>query len=161
MTPDASRRTEIERKIIAPSRTGINEAFGCWVHPNAAQSKGYVQVYMCSSRKLEFVHRLAYEYARGPIPTGLLVCHTCDVRRCCNPEHLFLGSAKDNYRDSVAKSRNTRGEVHGCSKLTDRQVIDIRLDLRPRSVIAMEYGISVGTLSDIKLRKTWKHLKET
>jgi hypothetical protein len=51
------------------------------------------------------VHRIAWEETNGPIPGGMLVCHHCDVRLCCNPAHLFLGTAKDNTRDMIAKGR--------------------------------------------------------
>ncbi len=49
----------------------------------------------------------------GAIPSGLQVCHKCDVPACCNPAHLFLGTAADNQHDKVAKNRQARGAIHG------------------------------------------------
>jgi len=50
-----------------------------------------------------YAHRFAYETVHGPVPKGKAVCHSCDVTRCCNPAHLFLGSQGDNIRDAAAK----------------------------------------------------------
>jgi len=53
-----------------------------------------------------FVHRLVYEKTYGPIPKGMMVCHTCDNRKCINPLHLFLGTAQDNMNDMRNKNRS-------------------------------------------------------
>jgi HNH endonuclease len=51
------------------------------------------------------VHRLAWEHANGPIPEGMQVLHKCDEPRCCNPDHLFLGTQAENMADKVRKGR--------------------------------------------------------
>ncbi len=58
-------------------------------------------------------HRAAYEDAFGPIPAGLVVRHTCDNKRCINPEHLVVGTQRDNIQDAKVRGRLATGERHG------------------------------------------------
>ncbi len=73
-------------------------------------------------------HRMAYELAKGPIPEGLVVMHSCDVRSCCNPVHLSVGTAGDNNTDRAKKRRNAdiRGEKAPQAKLTDEGAALVR-----------------------------------
>ena len=77
----------------------------CLIWTGPATKDGYGV--MTIGRKKQYrVHRIAYEIANGEeIPPGLLVCHRCDTPLCVNPDHLFLGTARDNMRDMIAKGR--------------------------------------------------------
>lgn len=87
---------------------------GCWVSRFAPTSYGYVQVNFKGKRV--FQHRLSYMIHRGHIPDGLYVLHTCDNRRCWNPEHLWLGTISDNKQDELKKGRNYEANRTHCPR---------------------------------------------
>lgn len=99
---------------------------GCWLWNSAMTTRGYGQFYTYENGRdkptRHQANRLAWELFRGPIPEGLFVCHTCDVRHCVNPEHLFLGTPKDNTQDMLKKSRGVQCKP----KLTLEQAEQIR-----------------------------------
>lgn len=106
-------------------------------------------------------HRIAYELCRGPIPAGLLVCHSCDNPACNNPNHLWAGTPADNMRDMVAKGRSARGVRNGRALLTEDQVRQIREHVAAGSSpgsVAMLYGVSRWTVREIAARRHWAHV---
>lgn len=81
----------------------------CWIWTASFFTNGYGQFRHGSrtdgTRKLDHAHRMAYRLEVGQIPEGMLVCHKCDNKKCVNPDHLFLGTSKDNTQDMIKKGR--------------------------------------------------------
>lgn len=102
------------------TRVDIREPDECWPFLGARNAKGYGQ--MRVKMRQHPAHRLAYATATGTEPGDLCVLHRCDNPPCCNPAHLFLGTHGDNNRDTAAKGRTARGELHHKAKLTAEQV---------------------------------------
>lgn len=106
-------------------------------------------------------NRAAWILIKGPIPKGIFVCHKCDVRACCNINHLFLGTHQDNIADAVQKGKFLRGENHVRNKLTEKQVKEIREKYKPGisfESIARKYGVSWQNIQSIVKRQIWKHV---
>lgn len=123
----------------------IDDIKGCWLWTGAKDAAGYG----LSNKKR--AHRIVYQILRRTIPPWILACHTCDIRNCVNPEHIFMGSSEDNARDAARKGRTRR-------KLTDEQVEAILRDDRSASRIAPEYGVSIGAILDIRRGETYAHI---
>lgn len=76
---------------------------GCWLWTGCVNGTGYGTI--CVHGKRTLAHRFSFEMHRWVIPEGKSILHTCDVRRCVNPEHLFLGTQKENLLDAQKKGR--------------------------------------------------------
>jgi len=131
----------------------------CWHWQGALAKSGYGQLRVGDSAA--YAHRLSYELHNGPIQPDMYVCHTCDTRTCVNPAHLFIGTHQDNVADMVAKKRHTFGSANPGAKLSEDDVLAIRLLFDGQSSlesIAHQFGISRQTVKDITRRRTWRHL---
>lgn len=132
----------------------------CWLWQGYCIADGYGS--MSVGPKPTAAHRYSFELHKGPVPDGLFVCHSCDVRNCVNPDHLWLGTLSDNNRDMALKGRAASGSVNANSKLTERDVITIRLLMSEglsNGAIGKRYGVSKSTIWSIKRGITWGHLK--
>lgn len=86
----------------------------CWLWTRRKNPSGYGAFEASGVSWL--AHRAAWTVSKGPIPSGMHVCHKCDTRPCCNPSHLFLGTNADNVADKIAKGRGARNTRSFCSR---------------------------------------------
>lgn len=133
----------------------------CWLWTGGKNKAGYGSIGLggkgAGNRN---VHRVSWELHFGAIPKGFFVCHKCDNPSCVNPEHLFLGTPKDNMVDMITKGRkrSALGSDSSNSKLTEDQVLQIFNDERIYKEIAKEFNITHEQVGSIKRKKDWKHL---
>lgn len=91
----------------------VEKTDSCWLWRGCVHYLGY-GVTSVGGKQVR-AHRLAWTYANGPIPDGLLVRHKCDVPLCVNPDHLLLGTYADNAADMVSRGRQAKGDRNGRS----------------------------------------------
>ena len=157
----------ITRALHLFGRTVKNE-MGCMEYSGCIQGNGYARATVM--RKTDYAHRHVYRLFVGDIPKGADVCHSCDNRRCINPDHLFLGTRKENMQDAVSKGRQARGRVLSEKKqgelsyLAKLKVSDV-LSIRAKRLLgiatktlAIEFHISSDNIRRIVRRDTWRHI---
>lgn len=107
-----------------------------------------------------YAHRLVWEVINERSASGLVIRHSCDTPACINPAHLFAGSHGDNVTDKVNRGRQSKGEIHYASRMTEEFVTQLRAMSKPINFQSLcnETGISVGALKAAYYGHTWKHL---
>ena len=131
---------------------------GCMLWIGYIQPNGYGYVNVGCAKAP--AHRLALVLSGVFVPRGMDVCHTCDVRNCVNPAHLYVGTRKQNMADCSARNRHNKpsGETHWRAKLSADQVLSIRLRRAAGELqksIAESFGINAATVSRIA-RSIWR-----
>jgi len=106
-------------------------------------------------------HRASYLLNKGKIPDGLVVRHRCDNPICVNPDHLTVGTQKDNMQDCLQRGRFNalRGEAHHGAKLTSGQVVEIRARLgdgADHSILAAQFGVGKEQIRRIGRGDSWR-----
>ena len=116
---------------------------------------------VCFGGKSSTAHRVVWSVIHGVPYPDMEVCHKCDNPACCNPSHLFIGTAKDNAQDKILKGRGVsfKGSTNPMSKLQESHVKEILMSDESYSYLAKKYGVSWASIQLIKKRKTWRHVK--
>lgn len=154
----------------------VHKSTECWEWRGLTDRDGYGRIRPGFGRVYWRAHRLSWLIHRGPIPEGMHVLHRCDNPPCVRPEHLFLGTNRENIDDRVRKGRSLSGERHplrtganpgvrgsqvGTAKLSEASVKEIlSLIARGRSMrsLAREFAVSHFAIQQIHHGRRWKHV---
>ena len=155
ITREGTPRERLFTKIVQSPNP---DACWAWTGRVLPGPRGYGSLKVDGRETL--AHRLMWELTNGPIPDGLCVCHRCDNPPCCNPDHLFLGTKKDNTLDALEKGRlfNPKGEQNPNAKLTADRVREIRSASGTIRELATRYGVSPALIGFIRQRRAWRHI---
>ncbi|MFC6760417.1 HNH endonuclease signature motif containing protein [Sulfitobacter porphyrae] len=128
-------------------------------------SYGYGRLRIAPSRAQYRAHRISYRIAFGKDPGELYVCHKCDNPQCCNPSHMFLGTAADNNADKIAKGRTRSGDHTGANngnaKLTEamaRRAVELIQAGKTNVAIGRELAVGHSLISRIRVGRSWRDL---
>ena len=163
-----------------------DDPLSCWEWQGARIPAGYGSINPKAHEGEKLAHRLVWHVTYGPIPEGQWVLHKCDNPPCCRPDHLFLGTHRDNMTDMASKGRQwtqrypervVRGDAHPMrrnpdllkwgernprAKLTEGQVVEIHRRYAAGGIsqpaLAAEYGVDQALIWRIVHRKAWRHV---
>jgi hypothetical protein len=142
---------------------------GCWLWRAAIRGECGYGAFKYDG-KVRSAHRVAYRIFKGDIPDNMCVCHTCDNKICVNPNHLFLGTKRDNAIDAYNKGRMKAPEGgrfqngHRAinASLNNKTVSLIRMDLEngiSQQAIASKYNIKRHIVADISCGRTYTNVQ--
>ena len=160
------RSASMRGRINKPLADRISEKItyeptsGCWLWTGGLSSYGYAAMQINKMQRL--VHKIMFERCNGEVPDGGILCHTCNVRSCVNPNHLYVGTPASNYHDAVAANRHPHGDTHGHAKLSEVDVRDMRrlyADGMSLTAIALTFGVTRPTATKACKGASWQHVK--
>ncbi len=129
---------------------------GCHIcTSHCVDTEGYV---ICMrNKKRRPIYRHIYRLYKGAPRKGMVIRHTCDNRRCINPEHLILGTHQDNVKDRVKRGRSANGIRNGRAKMVPKEVLKVYRDKKSsRKELAEKYGVDKQVIRKIQLGITWR-----
>ena len=143
----------------------------CWEWLGCKNYFGYGVFHLHGNTNL-LAHRMSMYIEVGEIGEhdshyGMCVCHKCDNPGCVNPNHLFIGTQRENMKDMENKKRKSYetgkiGELNNSAKLTEPEVLEIRdkyaTGLYYQKTLALEYGVTQPLIGYIVRREIWTHI---
>lgn len=159
---DEEERLRMRCVLIDSSMPEPNS--GCWLwlkYTKKRNRHSYGYTFFMGNKM--YAHRASFVIFKSEIPEKMMVCHKCDNPSCINPDHLFLGTQKQNIRDMVKKNRgpDRRGSKHPNVKLTEDKILEIRrlsLSGLKNIRIAERFNLDPARISGIIRRVVWKHV---
>ncbi len=154
-----SLHTSVKRRLLEKT---IKLEDGCWYCSCGGKDSRYGTISINDQSISN--HVASYLVHKGEVPEGINVCHTCDYKRCINPEHLFLGTQQDNINDMISKGRkdNRIGSKNTQAILDEDKVREIKYFLEHAGMtqkeIADYFGVSQVIISQINTGKRWSHV---
>jgi hypothetical protein len=149
----------ITAKRPASKRIVVKGQDDCWNWTGGTNDDGYARIRV--NKKKVLVHRLIFQIATGESIADKVIRHTCDNPLCQNPSHLLSGTILDNVNDRNARGRQAKGIKIAKSKLSEKQVNEIRRKYTPRIVtykkLAAEFGICLRQVWMIVTKRNWRH----
>lgn len=160
MTTEKEYEERFWTKVDKENSDIFYDGIRCWEWTEGLSPYGY-GMYRRNGHNI-FAHRYSYLLKFGEFDTKLYVLHHCDNRKCVNPKHLFLGTQIENMQDKVKKGRQSNGEKHGMSKLTEKDVIKIYKMSDSGKYTQLEigkiFGVDRSSIAFIILGKRWSQL---
>lgn len=149
-------------KIRFLSKIKVNKNTNCWEWQAYIHKSGYGHFWMNKNYR---AHRASYELFVNKIPKNLLVLHKCDIKKCVNPDHLFLGTNQDNSDDKFKKNRQRflKGIEYNGHKLNNKKVRNIRTLYKngeyTQRELAKIYNVSQRLIMNVIKRTAWSHVE--
>ncbi len=140
----------------------VFENNGCWEWKMATNARSGYGMTSFNGKSMS-AHRASYECFKGEIPNKMIVLHFCDNKKCVNPDHLILGTHKENTIDMMKKGRmaSFKGVNNSSAILNEDKVLEIRKmsaqGKKPKQ-IAAHFGIKYYTCIDVINRRNWNHI---
>ncbi len=148
----------IEERLKLKSKLNVDTGCLDWLVPHNATGYGFVR----HNGKNRGAHVVSWELANNASASGFVIMHTCDNRKCINPDHLVCGNDTLNMQDKVSKNRQAKGTDFKSSKLNEQKIIEIiekYMSGMSQLEISKLFGVDASHISNIVNRKVWKHVE--